>query len=158
MVTSGIYQKRHILNSPQKLSIVRDLLFEQAQKHNWHLQAWAIMSNHYHFIASSPCDPTTLKAMITALHKRSALKLNRMDNTPTRKMWHNYWDSHITYQKSWFARLRYVHQNPVHHAVIDNAANYEWCSQNWLEHHASRSFINSLSRFKTDRLNVPDNF
>jgi len=158
MVTAGIYRKQPLLNTPEKLSLVRDMLFEFAKKQEWRLQAWAIMSNHYHFVASSPNDPASLKTLISRLHEYSAKKLNRIDDTPGRKVWHNYWDSHITHQTSFFSRLRYVHQNPVHHSVADDASSYEWCSQNWLEKQAARSFVNTLARFKTDRIKVHDEF
>ncbi len=158
MVTCGTYKKVHILNTPEKRTLFRDMLFEQANKFGWHLHAWAIMANHYHFVALSPEDAATLKPMITALHKWSSWKLNKIDKTEGRKVWHNYWDTRITHQTSWFARLRYVHQNPVHHRVIGNAANYRWCSQAWLEHNANRSFVNTLARFKTDNVNVLDDF
>ncbi len=158
MVTAGTYLKERILNTSEKLTLVRDLLFEKAQKHNWRLQAWAIMNNHYHFLASSPENPASLKTLVSQLHEHSAKRLNRVDNASGRKVWHNYWDSHITHQTSFFCRLRYIHQNPVHHGITDDAVSYEWCSQRWLEKQASRSFVNTLARFKTDRINVHDEF
>jgi putative transposase len=158
MVTAGTYRKIHILNSPKKLTLVRTSLFEQAAKFGWKLQAWAILVNHYHFVALSSETPENLRDMITSLHKWTAMELNRIDQTKGRKVWHNYWDSHITYQKSWLARLRYVHQNPVHHGVVDHASNYRWCSQAWLEHNSSNAFVNTLARFETDRLHVLDDF
>ncbi len=158
MVTAGIYQKQLLLNTPKKLTLVRDMLFKYALQFEWELQAWAVMGNHYHFIATAPENPSTLADLISRLHEYSAKKLNQLDDTPGRKVWHNFWDTRITHQTSYFARLRYVHQNPVHHGVIDNAANYACCSQAWLERNAERSHINTLSRFKTDRINVPDDF
>ena len=158
MVTAGIYQKQVLLDSNEKLTIVRDLLFKYAKKFQWKLQAWAIMHNHYHFIAVSPSSAESLKELVSRLHEYSAKKLNSIDADPGRKVWHNYWDSHITHQTSYFARLRYVHQNPVHHNVIANASNYQWCSQAWLEQHAERSFANTLARFKTDHICVRDDF
>ena len=158
MVTAAIYHKQPLLNTPEKLSLVRDMLFEKVEKYNWRLQAWAIMNNHYHFLANSPEKATSLKVLISQLHEYSAKKLNRIDNTPGRKVWHNYWDSHITHQTSFFCRLRYIHQNPIHHGITDDASSYEWCSQSWLEQQASRSFVNTLARFKTDRVNVYDEF
>jgi len=158
MVTAGIYQKHILLNSPEKLTLVRDMLFQYATQLGWQLQAWAIMGNHYHFVAASPENVETLRSFISKLHEYSAKKLNRMDATPGRKVWHNYWDSHITHQTSYFARLRYVHQNPVHHGAAQNASNYPWCSQNWLEQNAERSFVNTLARFKTNSVNVHDEF
>ncbi len=158
MVTGGTYLKQSFLETPEKRSLVRDMLFEFAEKYKWQLQAWAVMNNHYHFIASSPDIPESLKILIARLHEYSAKKLNRLDNSPGRKVWHNYWDSHITHQTSFFSRLRYVHQNPVHHGVTNDASSYEWCSQHWLELHASRSFVNTLASFKTDLINVQDAF
>jgi putative transposase len=158
MVTAGIYQKQCLLNTPEKLGLVRDMLFKNATQFEWRLQAWAVMANHYHFIAISPENPESLQRFVSQLHEYSAKKLNRLDEMPGRKVWHNYWDSHITHQTSYFARLRYVHQNPVHHGLVENASNYRWCSQAWLEHNTERSFVNTLARFKTARLNIPDDF
>lgn len=158
MVTSGTYRKQPLLHSPERLTLVRDLLFEYADKHRWALHAWAVLSNHYHFVAASPDDPSTLKPLIAQLHEASAKRLNRLDNTPGRKVWHNFWDTRITHQTSYLARLRYVHQNPAHHGVTDNASNYPWCSQSWLERSAEPSFVRTLATFKTDLLNVPDDF
>ena len=158
IVTCGTYRKVRILDTPEKRSLVQDMLFEQADRFGWQLQAWAVMVNHYHFVTLSPNDAQTLKSMVSAIHKWSALKLNKLDDTEGRKVWHNYWESRITHQTSWFARLRYVHQNPVHHGVVDNASNYRWCSQAWFERNANRSFVNTLARFKTDRINVLDDF
>ena len=158
MVTAGIYQKQALLDTPDKRDLVRDMLFEEAERHGFELQAWAILSNHYHFIVSATDEPEKLKKLITALHKWSAVKLNRMEDQQGRKVWHNFWDSHITYQTSWLARLRYVHQNPVHHGVVDNASNYPWCSQSWLERRGETAFVKTLERFKTDTLNVADDF
>ncbi len=158
MVTAGTYLKQPFLNTPEKLSLIRNTLFELAERYNWQLQAWAVMNNHYHFITSSPDTPESLTTLIAQLHEYSAKKLNKMDNSPGRKVWHNYWDSRITHQTSFFSRLRYVHQNPVHHGVTDNASCYEWCSQHWLEQNAPRSFVNTLARFKTDQIAVHDDF
>ncbi len=39
--------------------------------------------------------------MRSTLHTLSARNLNRMDQTPKRHVWYNYYDSRITYEKSW---------------------------------------------------------
>ena len=158
MVTAGTYQKQHLFNSPEKLTLLRNMIFKYAEQFEWQLQAWAVMNNHYHFIAASPDDAASLRTMLSRIHEYTAKKLNQLDKTTTRKVWHNYWESRITHQTSYMARLRYVHQNPVHHEVAQNASNYPWCSQSWLEQNAGRSFVNTLARFKADRINVNDEF
>ena len=161
MVTCGTFQKMPMLTTPERLSSFQALLFEYADKFGWRLQAWAILSNHYHWVGLSPdadADARSLKTLTAQLHEVSAKRLNREDGTPGRKVWHNYWESRITFETSYLARLKYVHDNPAHHSVVANAANYAWCSRGWLERTANRAFVKQLDGFKTDALKVPDDF
>jgi putative transposase len=161
MVTCGTLGKEPFLNTEAKLSDFESLLFKYAAKFGWNLQAWAIMSNHYHWIGISPenCgDAGSLKLMVSQLHEVSTKRLNRIDNAVSRRVWYNYWESHITYRTSYYARLKYIHNNPVHHGLVKCASNYRWCSRAWLEMSANRGFIKQIDSFKTDLLNVPDDF
>jgi putative transposase len=158
MVTCGTYRKAHHLCSANRLTFFRNLLFETARETGWELQAWAILSNHYHFVASSPDNPRILRTFLSKLHTISAIKLNDWDRTPGRKVWFQYWDTHITFPASYFPRLRYVHQNPAHHGIIARAENYRGCSAAWFERTACTAFLDTVNSFKTDRLHVRDNF
>ena len=161
MVTCGTLHKKPVLTDSERLDEFQHLLFKYAKKFGWRLQAWAILSNHYHWIGLSPSEQSnahSLKLMTTQLHEASTKRLNRSDLHPGRRIWYNYWDSHITYANSYYARLKYVHDNPVHHGIVKNAANYRWCSRAWLERTAKRAFIRQLDGFKTDRLQIPDDY
>jgi len=158
MVTCGTYQKAQLLSTPQRLDFFLTLLFSSAKEFGWTLEAWAILSNHYHFIASSPENPTSLRKMISKLHTLSAREFNLQDQTPGRKVWFQFFDTHITYPSSYYARLKYVHYNPVHHGLIPQAVNYRWCSAGWFEQRANPAFYKTIQQFKTDRVNVLDGF
>ena len=161
MVTCGTLGKEFVLNTDEKLEEFQSLLFKYAEKFGWRLQAWAVLGNHYHWIGNSPGereDALSLRSMTAQLHEVSTKRLNRRDGTPGRRIWYNYWDSHLTHPTSYFARLKYVHDNPAHHGVVANAANYRWCSRPWLEQTADRAFIRELDGFKTDLLQVPDEY
>ena len=158
MVTAGTYHKELLLGGEQKLSLVRDTLVSVAAELGWELQAWAVMANHYHFIAISPERANTLRQMISKLHTVSARELNRIDDAPGRRVWFQYWDSHITYERSYLARLNYVHHNPVHHGVVATGAEYPWCSVAWFVREAEPAFQKTVAGFKTDRVRVPDDF
>jgi putative transposase len=158
MVTAGTYEKRHFLNSPDRFDLVLSLLFRCATEFDWQLQAWAVMTNHYHFVALSPDNPKNLGLMLGKLHGAIARELNAEDGTAGRKVFHQYWDTHITFQRSYLARLKYVHQNPVHHGIVRKASEYRWCSAAWFERSARPAFVKSVYRFKTDRINVQDDF
>jgi len=158
MVTAGTYRKQRLLDTPERVSLVHDLLLETLPQYGWQLQAWAVLANHYHFVAISPENPKSLKAVVQKLHSDTALRLNAMDATPGRQVWFQYWDSRITYQRSYLARVRYVHENPVKHGVVTEAAAYPWCSAGWFAREASVAFQRTVESFKTDRLSVMDDF
>jgi putative transposase len=156
MVTASTYRRRPFLNTASRLTLVRDMLFEVARETGSLLQAWAVMSNHYHFIAQSPEQAETLPALIRNLHARSAKALNKADGTPGRRVWFQYWDTLLTYERSYYARLNYVHQNPVKHNLVRQAEAYPWCSAGWFARTATPAFCRRISGMATDRLNVLD--
>ena len=127
----------------------------------WQLEAWAVFSNHYHFIAHSPeADPNagSLRDMLGILHVKTARWVNRLDKTPVRKVWFNYRETKLTFERSYLARLNYVHQNPVKHGLVAVANQYPWCSAAWFENTASKAMVASIYRFNTDKVQVDDEF
>src|SRR5207253_2230626 len=83
------------------LDILHTGLLKVAQDFSWQLEAWAVFSNHYHFVGRSPEDAdesTSLSKMLTVLHHHTAIWVNRLDKTAGRKIWHNFWDTKLTYQ------------------------------------------------------------
>jgi putative transposase len=84
--------------------------------------------------------------------------VNRLDQTAGRQVWHNFWETKLTYQKSYLARLNYVHQNAVKHGLVPVATQYPWCSAGWFERNAAPAMVRAIFRFKTDRIRVPDEF
>ncbi len=156
MVTAGTYQKRHHFRSPDRLSLLVEQLQSLSQSYGWQLQAWAVFSNHYHFVAISPGDPASLPNFLRHLHSVTAHEVNRQDNAEGRKVWHSYWDKHLTFERSYLARLNYVHQNAVRHGIVPIATRYRWCSAGWFEQNADRAFYKVVMSFKIDRLDVPN--
>ncbi len=92
------------------------------------------------------------------LHRELAIRLNRIDDTPGRRVMYEFWDTRLTFEKSWLARLNYVHQNAVKHGLVSVANQYPWYSASWFESNARTGFVKSVYSFKTDRIKVPDNF
>ena len=161
MITAGTYLKEHLFRSPLKLSFLQDRLLQFSAEAGWRLEAWAVFSNHYHFIAQSPAladSAQGLHDLVHRLHNRSSQWLNHEDGTPGRKVWHNFWDTRLTFTNSYLARLQYVHQNPVKHRLVANASLYPWCSAGWLERTASKAMVKALERFQTDKVKVVDEF
>ena len=157
MVTAATLYKAPLFNYRAKLDILAEKLFEVAEHRGAKLQAWAIFSNHYHFVACFDVEPN-LASMTRELHANSARIVNEMDGKPRRKVWIQYWDSHITFQRSYFARLNYVHRNAVRHGVVREAANYPWCSAGWFERSAKRAFQKTIWAFRDVKLRIDDDY
>ena len=160
-VTAGTHLKAHRFCGAARLSYLQLSLLSVASEFGWRVEAWAVFSNHYHFVAQSPpgkFDAVSLSALIRTLHVKTAGWLNGEDLQPERRVWFNYWDSRLSDSRSYLARLNYVHQNAVKHGLVAVANQYPWCSAAWFERVASASIVKSIYRFKTDRIQVHDVF
>ena len=160
MVTSATYNKADHFRGADRLAVVERGILKMTAEYGWRLEAWAVFSNHYHFVAHSPGvdGATNLSEMLAILHNKLAAWVNRLDGKPGRKIWHNFWESRLTRQSSYLARVHYVHQNAVRHGLVAVGNQYPWCSAAWFERVASPAMVRSIYRFKLDRVNVRDEF
>ncbi|MGE3311734.1 MAG: transposase [Limisphaerales bacterium] len=162
IVTAGTYRKAHLFAGHERLAELHDGLLRYAAKHGWRLEAWAVFPNHYHFVGHSPelaeDGAGSLRVFLANFHQNSASWVNGLDGATGRKVWHNFWETRLTYEKSFFARLSYVHQNAVKHRLVPVANQYRWCSAAWFEREAEPAMVRSIYGFKTDRVNVLDDF
>jgi putative transposase len=158
LITGGTLHKAPLFNSPVKLDLFRDTTFELLAAYSIDLRAWAFFRNHYHVIIGFEDALVSHSAFIRRLHRELAVRLNAIDATRSRRVMYQFWDTGLTFEKSYLARLNYVHQNPVHHGLVPVANQYSWCSAAWFEREATQSFVNTVYSFKTDRLRVPDDF
>ncbi len=160
MVTCGTYLKAHHFRGNDRLRTLCEALLGTAEKYQWNLQAWAVFSNHYHFLAISPPQPGQLPTMLNELHSQTAKVANEWDGAAERRVWFQYWDTHLTFQKSYFARLSYVHRNAVHHGIVREPSLYPWCSAGWFQRGAKAWFYKTIMNFGSERLRLrlPDDF
>ncbi|MFI5385235.1 MAG: transposase [Fimbriimonadales bacterium] len=155
MVTSSTYHKRLLFDSSGDLEMLQESLFAAAEEFGFQLQAWAIFPNHYHVIGFAA---NGVKELTKILHGRTSRELNRLHGCQGRTVWYRSWDTLLTFEKSYLARLHYVHQNPVRHRVAARAEDYRWCSAKWFEDGCERAFYDTVNSFPIDHLNVFDDF
>ena len=158
IITAATLHRKRLFDSGAKLDLLRDTTFELAKNYALILQAWAFFPNHYHLVISFDQAAIAHGDFVRHLHRELATRLNRVDGTRGRRVIYEFWDTHLTFEKSWLARLNYVHQNAVKHGLVPVANQYPWCSVSWFETNARSGFVKSVYSFKTDRINVPDDF
>lgn len=96
--------------------------------------------------------------MLQRLHSETARKINALDEAYGRQVWFQYWDVCLTYEKSYYARLHYVIDNPVKHGLVSNAEDYRYCSAAWFRENADPVFCKKVLSFRYDKLDIPDDF
>jgi len=158
IVTASTLHKHQYFGGPQRLRMLNDALFDAAEHCSWVLEAWALFPNHYHFVARSPGEAESLKDLLQRLHSLTAREVNRLDGTPGRRIWFQYWDTCLTYEKSYYARLNYVHNNPVKHGIVTVAEQYPFCSAGWFWAQAEPQFRRKVESFRYERVRIPDDY
>ncbi|AIE85225.1 hypothetical protein OP10G_1857 [Fimbriimonas ginsengisoli Gsoil 348] len=124
----------------------------------WQVQAWAVFSNHYHFVGFSPDEGLQREELTQRIHRNSARAVNALDGVQGRQVWYRCWDTRLTYEKSYLARLAYVHSNPVKHGLVADASTYRWCSARWFRENTEDPFFRTVMSFKTDNISIYDDF
>jgi putative transposase len=94
--------------------------------------------------------------LLKHLHASLSRYVNGLDNADGRKVWHNYRETHLTFQKSYLARLNYTHNNPVHHGLVRRAADYEWCSARSFENACSPAWVKTVNFFQFTEVSKED--
>ena len=156
-ITGATYLKEPFYRSAAALDELQETLFEQAGRFECWLQAWALLSNHYHLVIRCPAGER-VRTMLATFHSYAARAVNHRDGVRGRRVWFQFWDKTLTFEGSWLARLRYTQENAVHHGIVDDARRYRWCSASSFERSAPRTFVEAVRQVKIDRVKVYDAF
>ena len=156
MITAATLHKQHFFSSSRKLNRLQGNLIELAKRYDWHLHAWAVFPNHYHFIARREGETLRLTEFLSHLHTSTASDLNQLDQVRARKVWYNFGDSKLTYERSYLARLNYVHQNPKHHGVAPVASQWKWCSAAAFKRAVTPAWLKTIASFQYDQIAAED--
>jgi putative transposase len=157
-VTGGTLYKQHFFSKYCYLSFFQENLFRVTAEGNWKLRAWAVFSNHYHFMAHALTNACELARVIQRLHGSSARWVNQQDGVEGRRVWYQYWDREITNKSSYYARLVYINQNAVSHGLVPVATQYPFSSARLFERKLSSAAQRMLSGFIPSKVREHDPF
>jgi putative transposase len=158
IVTAATLDSLHYFRGTERLDALQAALLTQLREGGWFVEAWAVFSNHYHFVAHARPGAAALNELLQELHRSTALAVNELDGVAGRQVWFQFWETELTYESSYLARLSYVHQNPVRHGLVPVANQYRWCSAAWFERTATPAQVKTLYRLKIDRIRIEDDF
>ncbi|MFM8285892.1 MAG: hypothetical protein ACKOGA_04105, partial [Planctomycetaceae bacterium] len=76
IVTAGTYHKDHLFRGHDRLDFLRDQLLLRLRENGWKIEAWAVFSNHYHFVAHASPQCTELAGLLNQFHWDTAEQIN----------------------------------------------------------------------------------
>jgi putative transposase len=158
MVTACTYQKRPFLWGDRRKWFFLETLFELLQDLGWNPDAWAVHDNHYHLIVRSNEKEYRITRLVRPLHSITAKFVNKIDGASGRRIWQNYWDTLISFERSYLARMKYVLFNPVKHGLVEHPEEYAFSSYRWFMREAEQECIQSIMAIPIDKVCVRDDF
>ena len=159
-ITSSIYSNIHLLKSNDCKSKLIEIIFKGYLSRNWAIEDWVILNNHYHLMAHSGENPKQLVNITKEIHKFSALWIKKNVHAAKKldKIWHNYWDTCITYEKSYFARLNYIWFNPVKHRYVNKPEDWEFGSYKDRFEKEKEYLMRVNKNYPCDKVKINDDF
>lgn len=157
MLTGSCFKKQMILINKEAKRTVIKVFGKLFREYEWEQVAWAVLDNHYHFLVKAK-ESACLPRLINRAHSAIAKLLNQMDQTPGRRIWYNYWDSCITFEASLYARMNYIHYNPVKHGLVKESEEYDFCSYRYYLEQGADWVQKLWEEYPFDRLKITDDF
>ncbi len=120
-LSAGTVHHQPLLATHAQRAIVRDVLKDAVRQYGVRLYAWVILANHYRLLLHTG-HAAPLWKFVKRLHGESAVRLNKLDGTPARRVWFEYWDRCLRNERDFWAFFNYIHLNPIKHGYVAVAA------------------------------------
>jgi putative transposase len=145
LLTATCYEHRAHMHTPQRRQTVLDLLFEQFIQHSIEIQAWAVLTNHYHLLVHVT-EFKALSGIFHRVHGRTSHDWNKEEQAQGRKVWYRYSDRAIRSEGHYYTTLNYIHYNPVKHNLVASPYDWTWSSVHWYRESKGRAWLRDLWR------------
>lgn len=128
LLTGACYEHRPIVGlNPKRLADFSGRLLKILEANCEEVYAWCVLPNHYHALALARKLSDLLRS-IGQLHGRTSFDWNGADNERGRKVWFNCAETAMKSDRHFWATLNYVHNNPVHHAYVNQWQDWPFSS------------------------------
>ena len=157
-ITARTYKKKKFFKEDDAKDRLLESICKGFDANGWEIEDWVILDNHYHLMINSLGDSINLSKIINDIHKFTALWVrgNVKFSKDYDKIWFNYWDTCISYENSYFARINYIWNNPVKHNYCKYAENYKYGSY-YERYRSDREYTESImKKYPFNRANIFD--
>ena len=117
--TASCYEHKRIVGvTPERMMEFESEFMDVLKKNSMEVMAWAVLPNHYHALVKTE-NLKSLLIGIAKLHGRTSYRWNGEDNKRGRKVWFNVLEHSIKTERHFWATVKYIHNNPVHHEYVE---------------------------------------
>ena len=158
-ITASTLGKYPYLKTDEAKCVAIDYLSKSLENYNWEMEDWVILDNHIHIMVNAPNDAKTLSKVMINFHRFTANWLSK-NNIKKRgvKYFHNYWDTCIAYDNSYFTRLNYIWFNPVKHGYVKNPEEWEFGSYYYRFKKEADELKSIMNNYPFNKVKVKDDF
>jgi putative transposase len=133
-ITCSCYQRRPLLDTPQKRRIFLRTLNEVRNLYRFALVGYVVMPEHFHLLISEPeiDNPSTVCQI---LKQRTAHRLRTEGEALKHPLWmHRFYDFNIWTQRKRIEKLNYIHMNPVKRSLVPQPELWPWSSYRFYQY------------------------
>ncbi|MEM8677820.1 MAG: transposase [Planctomycetota bacterium] len=127
IVTAACFEHQALLAGAKRLGWFEARLLAHLQEQGVATAAWVVLPNHYHVLALIP-DIQGLARAQGQLHGRTALELNREDQSVGRRVWYRCADRVMRSERHFYTTLNYIHHSPVRHGCVRRWGDWPYSS------------------------------
>ena len=156
-VTASTYNHRSFFKKDTIKIEMLSILNKGCKKYHWTIDDWVLLDDHYHIMFQADVKGEhTIAELINNFHKFSSLYI-RKNLSPSKlpeHIFYNYWDTCITFERSYFTRINYIYMNPVKHGYVLHPEDYPFGSYYYRFKNKSENLTKILKEFPSDRLDL----
>ncbi|MBT3251678.1 MAG: hypothetical protein HN729_02930 [Candidatus Marinimicrobia bacterium] len=159
-ITASTYQKKKFFIQKEAKEYLKNSIIRAFSEFKWQIDDWVILDNHYHLMVESTDTPVELVEIIRRIHRFSAiwLKKNFTEYNALGRIWYNYWDTCVSFEKSYFNRLNYIWFNPVKHGYVEFPEEWEFGSYFTRAREDDKAMQKIINQYRIDQMKIKDDF
>ncbi len=120
-ITCVTYERLPLLKGQPALGIFWQTLRNVQEIHPFHLLAYVILPDHFHWIMQLPEDQPNFSTVMQSIKWNFTFNYKKTcTNPPAKHLWQKrFWDHIIRDEKDLERHIDYIHWNPVKHQHVD---------------------------------------
>lgn len=157
-ISARTYKKIHFFDTDEAKEILVDKIISEFPKYNWEIEDWVVLDNHYHLMADSNDNPDNLSRIIQNIHRSTSIEIKKANALAKQegKIWYNYWDTCIIFERSYWPRLNYIWFNPVKHGYVDDPKDWKFGSYYYRYDKEADELKEITRKFPCDKLDFEE--